>query len=192
MYILAEHRVSVTAMGYVSVRLTEHDLQDLQHQLRQAVLALATEDQDNPSVLANIPLLTSTIYETLRLYPPINQLLNRRAKEDVMLGGDIMIRAGTNLGYSGYTTNRDKEFWGADSADFRPGRWGSTPDEVHALFRRATSKSAFISFHGGSRTCLGIKFAMLSTRIFMSIILRSVKWNLDPTWRRKMTPVCSF
>lgn len=162
---------------------------DLQKQLREQILSLSPEDQVNPAALAEIPLLTATIYETLRLYPPISQLLNRRTEEDVMLGDEILLRKGTYVGYNGYTTNRDKEFWGSDSHEFRPSRWGDNVDDIQLLFRKASSKSSFISFHGGRRTCLGIKFAMMGARLSMAMFLRNLEWTLDPTWPRRMTPV---
>ncbi|KAF2278853.1 Dit2 protein [Westerdykella ornata] len=166
--------------------LAEH--QDLQKQLREQILALPEEDRMNPHVLAEIPLLTATIYETLRLYPPISQLLNRRTEQDVMLGENILLKKGTYLGYNGYTTNRDTEFWGADSHEFRPSRWGSNSEDIQMLFRKASSKSTFISFHGGRRTCLGIKFAMMGARVSMAMFLTKLEWKLDPSWPRRMTP----
>lgn len=43
-----------------------------------------------------MPHLTSVIYESLRLFPPIGQLINRRATRDTFLGGDeVLIPEGT-------------------------------------------------------------------------------------------------
>ncbi|KAH8708503.1 putative cytochrome P450 [Phaeosphaeriaceae sp. PMI808] len=166
--------------------LAEH--QGLQQELRTLISALSPEDQANPQALAEIPLLTATIYETLRCYPPISQLMNRRTEKDVVLGDNILLKKGTYCGYNGYTTNRDTDFWGPDSHEFRPSRWGSTSEEIQSLFRKASSKSTFISFHGGKRTCLGIKFAMMGARISISKLLINLQWTLDPTWPRRMTP----
>ncbi|KAH7372295.1 Dit2 protein [Pyrenochaeta sp. MPI-SDFR-AT-0127] len=166
--------------------LAEH--KDLQQTLRKQILALSQEDQVNPSALAEIPLLTATIYETLRLYPPISQLMNRRTEEDVVLGENILLKKGTFCGYNGYTTNRDTEFWGPDSHEFRPQRWGDNAEDIQMLFRKTSSKSTFISFHGGRRTCLGIKFAMMGARISISKLLTALEWDLDPSWPKRMTP----
>lgn len=115
--------------------------------------------------------------------------MNRRTEEDVVLGDDILLKKGTYCGYNGYTTNRDTAFWGPDSHEFRPSRWGQTTDDIQSLFRKASSKSAFISFHGGRRTCLGIKFAMTGARISIAKLLLELQWKLDPTWPNRMTPV---
>jgi cytochrome P450 len=160
--------------------------------LRGQIAALKPEDQNDPHALAEIPLLTATIYETLRLYPPISQLMNRRTEEDVVLGDNILLKKGTYCGYNGYTTNRDIDSWGTDSHEFKPLRWGSTSEEIQALFRKSSSKSTFISFHGGKRTCLGIKFAMTGARISISKLLTALEWQLDPQWPRRMTPVSAL
>lgn len=165
------------------------DKPELQQQAREEVMNLLPDDQVNPDVLAALPLLTSIIFETLRMFPPLSQIMNKRTSTDVMLGENILLRAGTYTGYNGYSTNRNREFWGADADDFRPGRWGKTVDEMNALYRRATSKATFISFHGGKRACLGQRWAMAAHRVTMSIFLTSLKWRLDPMWPRKMTPV---
>ncbi|KAI0975715.1 Dit2 protein [Xylaria arbuscula] len=164
------------------------DRLDLQEQVRQEVMTLSPVNRVNPDVLATLPLLTSIIFETLRTYPPLSQIMNKRTASDVMLGEDILLRAGTYTGYNGYSTNRDREFWGPDADLFRPSRWGKTVDEMNSLYRRATSKATFITFHGGKRTCLGQKWALATHRVTMSIFLTSVKWRLDPTWPQKMTP----
>jgi len=115
--------------------------------------------------------------------------MNRRTEEDVVLGDNIVLKKGTYCGYNGYTTNRDTEAWGPDSHEFRPSRWGNNAEEIQMLFRKSSSKSTFISFHGGRRTCLGIKFAMMGARVSISKLLTTVRWELDPTWPRRMTPV---
>ncbi|GAW20485.1 hypothetical protein ANO14919_099910 [Xylariales sp. No.14919] len=164
------------------------DRPELQEQVRKEVMSLSPADRINPDALATLPLLTSTIFETLRMYPPLSQIMNKRTAVDVMLGEDILLRAGTYTGYNGYSTNRSREFWGPDADVFRPSRWGETVDDMNTLYRRATSKATFITFHGGKRTCLGQKWALAAHRVSMSIFLTSLQWRLDPTWPRKMTP----
>jgi cytochrome P450 len=165
--------------------------QSIQQQLRQEIRAVITDESESPaySVLQTLPLLTSVIYESLRMYPPISQLINRCTTTATNLGSTIHIPAGTYMGYNAYSTNRDPGFWGADADEFNPFRWGKTIDEINALFRRANAKGAFISFHGGRRACLGQKFAMFEARVAMCELLREVEWEVDPTWVRKMTPV---
>jgi unspecific monooxygenase len=49
--------------------------------------------------------------------------MNKRTTSDTLLGGVIPIKAGTYIGYNGYSTNRNGDFCGPDADDFRPSRW---------------------------------------------------------------------
>lgn len=125
------------------------------------------------------------------MYPPISQLINRRTSEAVVLGGEIPIPAGTYMGYNAYSTGRDRKAWGETADEFRPERWGATMEEIGSRYRRANSRAEFISFHGGRRACLGQKFAMLETRVTVFELVRKLRWETDPSWVEKMTPVCA-
>lgn len=138
--------------------------------------------------LHDLPLLTATLYEAIRMFPPISQLINRRTTEPVVLGGKIPIPGGVFCGYNAYSTNRDTEFWGDDAEEFKPSRWGTNNEDINHLYRRANSKGAFISFHGGKRACLGQKFAMLQLRITLVELVRGCKWKVDESWDGRMTP----
>lgn len=140
------------------------------------------------SELHDLPLLTAVLYETIRMFPPISQLINRRTTTAVSLGGHVQIPAGVYVGYNAYSTNRDPEFWGDDANEFKPLRWGTNMEEINHLYRRANSKGAFISFHGGKRACLGQKWAMQQLRITLVEMLRGLEWKIDETWDGRMTP----
>lgn len=140
----------------------------------------------------DLPFLTAVLYEGIRMFPPISQLINRRAAEPAVLGGNIMVPKGVYVGYNAYSTNRDVDFWGPDSDDFKPERWGKTMDEINHLYRKSNAKGAFISFHGGRRACLGQKFAMQQLRITMLELVKGCKWTVDKSWDGRMTPVSSY
>lgn len=157
------------------------------------------EESDSYSVdglsqeaLQSMPLLSAVIYESLRLFPPIGQLINRRVTQHVRLGGDILIPEGTYVGYNCYSTNRDPETWGPDADSFRPTRWGVTCQEIQKEYRRRRARAEFISFHGGQRACLGERFAVLQLKVTLLVLVRELKWKLDPSWPDRMTPVSKF
>jgi cytochrome P450 len=167
---------------------------DMQEKVRSEIRSLfpdhAPDNFEPPyAEIHDLPYLTATIYETLRLFPPISQLLNRSTQVDTVLGDDIHIPKGVYVGYNAYSTNRDVDFWGADANVFKPERWGSTMDEINSTFRWANAKSAFISFHGGRRVCIGQKWAMESLRITMVEILSGLRWKLDDNCDGRLTPV---
>lgn len=149
------------------------------------------EHEDRPSEerLRDMPYLTSCIYESLRLMPPIGQLINRLATTPLVLGDDIVVPAGTYLGYNSYATNRDPEVWGPDANEFVPGRWGDTTGEIQTNYRRRRARAEFITFHGGRRACLGDRFAVLQLKVTVFTLVRHLRWKLDPSWPDRMTPV---
>jgi cytochrome P450 len=146
-------------------------------------------ENPDPEILQDMPFLTSVIYESLRLFPPIGQLVNRQASENILLGGDIVIPRGTYLGYNCYSTNRDPAVWGPGAHDFDPSRWGQSATAIQKQYRQRRAKAEFISFHGGRRACLGEKFAILQMRITLISLVREFTWVLDPNWVDRKTPV---
>ncbi|AEO57217.1 hypothetical protein MYCTH_2117759 [Thermothelomyces thermophilus ATCC 42464] len=143
----------------------------------------------DPEILQDMPYLTSLIYESLRLFPPIGQLVNRKASKDILLGDDIVIPKGTYLGYNCYSTNRDPAVWGPRADEFDPARWGDSPLAIRKQYRLRKARAEFISFHGGRRACLGEKFAMLEMRVTLVTLVREFRWRLDPAWVDRKTPL---
>ncbi len=189
MYLLGKHQVWLLHhVCHVKDIVVNVFSQNVQHRLREEIFSIG-EDTPSHANLKAMPYFTSVIYETLRLFPPISQLINRKTSETVLLGNEILIPKGTYLGYNAYATNRDRKTWGDTADDFLPERWGDTAEEVNNRYRRANSQAEFISFHGGKRACLGQKFAMLEVRVTMFEIMRKLRWALDLTWPEKMTPV---
>lgn len=149
--------------------------------------------QPHPNVesLQQMPYLLSVVYESLRVLPPLSQLINRRTATDVWLDAHICIPRGTYVGYNCYATHHDPAVWGPDASGFRPERWGETVEAVQRFYRARRTRAEFVSFHGGSRACLGERFAVLQLRVSLVVLIRRFTWKLDPTWSDKMTPVSS-
>lgn len=152
-------------------------------------MSVETEESLCQKDLQEMPFLAAVVLESLRLFPPIGQLINRRAAESVALGDGIIIPKGTYLGYNCYSTNRDPVAWGVDADIFRPQRWGKSIQDIHKAYRRRKARAEFITFHGGSRACLGERFALLEIKATLFVLARDLCWKLDPTWPDRMTSV---
>ncbi|KAJ5107930.1 Cytochrome P450 oxidoreductase [Penicillium angulare] len=160
----------------------------IQEKLRHEINTYGPIDS-NPTInWQRLPYLTATTLECLRLFPPISQLINRQMAEPTWLGGDIYLPAGTYIGYNSYATNRDPTVWGPDVDTPRPERWGSTDEQISANYRGAKARAEFISFHGGSRACLGEKFALLEIKSTLFVLVKNLRWELDASWEDRMTP----
>jgi unspecific monooxygenase len=164
---------------------------DIQDQLYAEATAEDMSAQPSEETLRNMPFLTACVYESLRLMPPIGQLVNRLATTPLVLGDDMVIPEGTYIGYNSYATNRDPEVWGKDADEFVPARWGHTTGDIQTHYRRSRARAEFISFHGGRRACLGERFAVLQLKVTVFTLVRNLRWKLDPEWPDRMTPVSS-
>ncbi|KAJ2895709.1 cytochrome P450 [Zalerion maritima] len=149
------------------------------HPQQQAVVRAELKQAREENIpLDQLPRLTATLLECLRLFPPISQLVNRRTTAPAALGPDSIIPEETYVGYYSYATNRDIGFWGKDSKEFVPERWGGEMDKIQSNLRKSKSKAAFITFHGGRRACLGEKFAMLELRTAVAGVLQRFELSL--------------
>lgn len=131
--------------------------------------------------------LNSVLFEILRMYPPLGQIINRETSKATLLGAHIHIPKGVYVGYNNFATGRDASQWDQEN-EFKPERWGESNDEVLKNYKMAKINCTLASFHGGKRACLGEKFALFEARVFVKYILENFKLELDPTWKEKLTP----
>lgn len=129
--------------------------------------------------LANCYFLNLVIIETLRLYPPVAQLINRRTTCCTTLGKDIVIPKGVYVGYHNLFTQRDRNHWGPTADEFNPSRWGLNIKEVWKRYATAKSKCTLPAFHGRARACLGEKFALAQARTFVAEVLLNYELSLE-------------
>jgi unspecific monooxygenase len=183
LYLLAKNKVRNKHSLYCQ-RVMLTITKKMQQEIREEIANMNSE-----TALKDLLLLNSFIYETLRLYPPLSQIINRKTSCNIVLGPDICIPEGTYVGYSALGCGRDRETWSLDAEEFRPARWGDTADEVARKYKHVKSKAKMIAFHGGSRACLGERLALAEVRSLLAQMLANLEWELDPTWTESMTPV---
>ncbi|SCW02856.1 LAFE_0F15786g1_1 [Lachancea fermentati] len=158
-----------------------------QERLRREIL------QNKDMKLSELPLMNSFIYECIRMYPPLSQIINRLTSNICVLGRDIVIPKDTYVGYNVYGTGRLKSVWGPTANLFKPERWGTTINEIMSEWKHKKNSCAMSAFHGGRRVCLGEKLALAEVRITLAEMLKRFEWSLAPGWPEKMTsagPLC--
>lgn len=79
----------------------------------------------------DMPYLTSVIYECLRLFPPIGQLINRRAAASCLLGSELVVPEGMH-----------------PSSPRQPGAENLTTKQEHILATTVGQRTA-TPWHGG-------------------------------------------
>lgn len=137
----------------------------------------------------NLPYLTSFIYEVLRLYPPVAQMMNRISTGHTLLGGRIPIQPRTSVGWTAYGVHTNSHAWGPTARDFMPERWGSNVREIQSTVRRQTVRGNYIPFNAYARKCLGQDFALLEVKVVLCELVRRIRWTVDPLEKIKMSHV---
>ncbi|PPQ98755.1 phosphatase sit4 [Panaeolus cyanescens] len=205
------------ALASTLQQLARHpEVQDkLREEIRTAREVHGDLDYDQ---LFALPYLDAVCRETLRLYPPVlnaqrtqvvpNALYDLRIDEfssvlqDVVLplhaplkgykGEDIreiFIPQGTAVHVSILSANRNPALWGPDYAEWKPERWlNPLPNEL-VNAKMPGIYSHILSFLGGGRACLGVKFAQLELKTVLTVIVDSLRFEpakRDAVWQMNM------
>lgn len=112
--------------------------------------------------LANLPHLTRTLQETLRLYPAAPVLLMRRSRQPVTLGG-WRFPARTMFTVPLGLVQRDAR-WFPEPDAFRPERFAEGAPEI--------VRGAYMPFGAGPRVCLGQHLALTEMTTIAAMFLQ--------------------
>ncbi|KAG4079934.1 hypothetical protein HA402_006246 [Bradysia odoriphaga] len=166
--LLDDHILTVLAAG--NETSGAHNVTNVQEKAFQEIKD-AHESQTSESdaeTLAKLDYVEMCIKETLRLFP-VGPFLGRENTEDIQLSNCIAPK-GTMLIMSCHYLHRNKDVWGQNADMFDPDNF--LPEKVAS--RHAYS---FLPFSGGSRNCIGIKYAWISMKIMISAVLRQYKFS---------------
>ncbi|KUM62350.1 hypothetical protein ACN42_g4756 [Penicillium freii] len=149
---------------------------------REIAAHSASSSDDNSDDLKSLPYLTAVLSETLRLYPPVSQLINRETLEPVSLGNGITIPKGTWVGWTAYGIHTSPSNWGPAAHEYQPERWG---DDVHAIQRAISQqqvRGSYIPFNAWTRSCIGSEFALLQMRVTLYEMVRHFEISSAPDY----------
>ena len=127
--------------------------------------------------------LAAVINETLRLYPPISMLTNRRTEVACSVAG-FSLPANTTVHHNPELMHKSEQFWHEPLA-FKPERFlnaGSDPSNAATKLAERADLSAkeracvFAPFGLGERRCVGYKVALLEMKQTLATLL--LKYNV--------------
>jgi len=139
--------------------------------------------------LDTLTYLDAVCRETLRLFPPLPQLL-RTAQKDIALplsnpiiGVDgremheIIVPKDTDIIISILNCNSDPALWGPDSYEWKPERWLSPLP--HSVKNAPGLYSHIMTFLAGGRACIGFKFAQQEIKVLISVLLSKFRFEMS-------------
>ncbi|OQR96168.1 cytochrome P450 superfamily protein [Achlya hypogyna] len=118
--------------------------------------------------LQKLPYTSAVLTEALRLYPPVATVY-RNLVNDLPLG-KYVIPGGTLVSLPLWFVNRSPLNWGPDANEFKPERHLEALDNDGMAAKDKAFR--FMTFSGGPRNCVGMRFAVLEATIVLVSVLR--------------------
>ena len=125
-----------------------------------------------PHEMKPLVYLHATLYESLRLFPPIPIERKTVVADDVLPSGHTVC-AGDTVLVSFYSMGRMEGVWGAHCMEYKPERWLSLGNKGDEL--RYVPSHKFLAFNSRPRMCLGKDIAIMQ----MKTVVAAIVWNFD-------------
>lgn len=173
----AAHDTSTTSLTITLDLLCQHP--EWQQRLREKCLRIDPQDitYDNLESLEEIEWV---FREALRLFPPAPQLFRRSIKECQF--GNHIIPANTQVMVDCGYIHRSEHYWN-EPTKFDPERFSPARNEHKA------HPYNWFPFGGGSHTCIGLRFAIMTAKIALYHLLRDYSVFATEQARYRILPI---
>lgn len=132
------------------------------------------------------PFFNRCIAETLRLWPSVPNGTFRETQADEFIQGrgaageQVLLPRGSQIMIPSFLLHRSRRLWGPDANDFNPDR-DFSESELMSSFQ-GTFSQRYCPFTFPPRSCLGMNFAHMESRIILALLLRHYQFELaEPT-----------
>ncbi|KAK0238250.1 cytochrome P450 [Armillaria nabsnona] len=193
--ILAGHETTSNTLCFALFEMCKRP--EMQERLRKEIRATERvirdrgDTQFTPSDFDSMPFLSAVVKETLRFHPVAYNIYRVAGKDDVLplstpittTSGKVLhelpIPKGLHIDASIAAYNRNKEIFGDDADVFDPDRWlrDAPPKTKTALGVYAN----LFTFAGGSRSCIGWRFAVMELHAFTIELLSNFEFSFTET-----------
>jgi cytochrome P450 len=163
----AGYETTATTLSFCSYELALNP--ECQEKLYEEInSAIDSNGEISYEALATLPYLDSVISETLRLYPPIIKL-EREPITDYKLGDTgITLFKGQIVEIPVYAIHHSEEYY-PNPENFNPSRFmPQNRDQIIPY--------TYLPFGAGPRNCIGMRFALMETKLCLAQIVRRYKF----------------
>ncbi|KAG4110236.1 hypothetical protein ERO13_D13G036700v2 [Gossypium hirsutum] len=171
-FYLAGQETVNSLLAWATLLLAIHT--DWQDKARAEVIEVFGNQNPDSEGMAKLKTITMIINETLRLYPPISGVI-REVGREVQLG-KLVLPTHSEVDMRIIALHHDPDLWGDDVNLFKPERFEG--------IAKATkyNAAAFMPFGLGSRSCVGMSFAITEVKTALSMILQRYTVTVSPTY----------
>jgi cytochrome P450 len=165
---------SETTANYVATTLILLAMnQDIQQKVYEEICEVFnTENVEvHYDSIGKLKYLEMVMKEALRLFSPI-PISVRETTDKFDVGLDKPMEKGGTIFIFHYILHRRKDIWGQDADKFDPERF--SPENVSKR-----DPYSFLPFGAGPRSCIGIKYAMISSKIELMRFLQAYKFSTN-------------
>ncbi|KAF8164342.1 cytochrome P450 [Mycena galopus ATCC 62051] len=158
---------------------------EIQLRLRDEVTNAVVHGDMDYDALCNLPFLEAVCRETLRLHAPVIATA-RQARADVVLPlsepmigvngspiTEIFVPSGTFVHIGMRAANTRRTIWGPDANEWKPERWLAPLPQTVVDAQIPGVYSKLMTFIGGPRGCIGFKFAEMSMKVILSVLIKN-------------------
>ncbi|KAM6114137.1 cytochrome P450 3A24-like [Pterocles gutturalis] len=166
-FIFAGYEPTSNTLCYLAYELATHP--DVQQKLLDEIdTVLPNKAPLTYEAIMQLEYLDMAMNETLRLFP-IGGRLERVCKKDVEING-VTIPKGTVVMIPPTTLHRVPEYW-PNPEEFRPERFNKEN-------RESIDPYTYLPFGAGPRNCLGLRFALLTMKVAITILLQHFTFQI--------------
>ncbi|NXK28271.1 CP3AO protein, partial [Arenaria interpres] len=165
-FVFAGYETTSSTLNYISYNLATHP--DVQQRLQDEIDAyLPNKATPTYNAITQMEYLDMVVNETLRLYP-VGGRIERVCKKTVELNG-VTIPKGMVVMIPVYVLHRDPECW-PEPEEFRPERFSKENKE-------SIDPYTFLPFGAGPRNCIGMRFALLTLKVAVVVLLQNFSFR---------------
>ena len=169
-FLLAGHETTATTLSWVWYLLSLYP--QAQDRIEEEVARVAGDRALTAEDVSSLVYTRAVVDETLRLYPPVANLL-RKANETTDIAPGVTVKAGERVLISPWVLHRHQAYW-EEPEQFRPERF---LDETAG----ERPRYAYMPFGGGPRVCIGASFSLMEAVLILGTYAQRMKLRVINT-----------
>ncbi|XP_071101639.1 cytochrome P450 3A5-like [Haliotis cracherodii] len=167
----AGYETTASTLNFASHHLATNP--DVQEEAYTEMKEILGDEEPNFDNIGKLKYLDNIITETLRICPPVF-VIHRRASETIQIKG-LTIHQGQTVIIPVLALQRDPQLF-KDPNSFKPERHDEKSNPL-----------SFLAFGYGPRICIGMRLALVETKIALVHVLRRVKFERMPNTKDELT-----